>query len=113
MTVPSGSAAKFKCWNATFTADGDTIYLYPNKENSNAVLGTGKMSANPPGFGFSSTWVNASDITITNVAYNYGTQSTIDYSKGDTNDETGGSGGSGGGAQKDTTTDLNLSLIHI
>ena len=112
MTVPSGSVAKFKCWNATFTADGDTIYLYPNKENSNAVLGTGKMSANPPGFGFSSTWVNASDITITNVAYNYGTQSTIDYSKGDTNDETGGSGGSGGGAQKDTTTDLNLDISY-
>ena len=112
MTVPSGSAAKFKCWNATFTADGDTIYLYPNKENSNAVLGTGKMSANPPGFGFSSTWVNASDITITNVAYNYGTQSTIDYSKGDTNDETGGSGGSGGGTQKDTTTDLNLDISY-
>ena len=112
MTVPSGSAAKFKCWNATFTADGDTIYLYPNKENSNAVLGTGKMSANPPGFGFSSTWVNASDITITNVAYNYGTQSTIDYSKGDTNDETGGSGGSGGGVQKDTTTDLNLDISY-
>ena len=112
MTVPSGSAAKFKCWNATFTADGDTIYLYPNKENSNAVLGTSKMSANPPGFGFSSTWVNASDITITNVAYNYGTQSTIDYSKGDTNDETGGSGGSGGGAQKDTTTDLNLDISY-
>ena len=112
MTVPSGSAAKFKCWNATFTADGDTIYLYPNKENSNAVLETGKMSANPPGFGFSSTWVNASDITITNVAYNYGTQSTIDYSKGDTNDETGGSGGSGGGVQKDTTTDLNLDISY-
>ena len=112
MTVPSGSAAKFKCWNATFTADGDTIYLYPNKENSNAVLGTGKMSANPPGFGFSSTWVNASDITITNVAYNYGTQSTIDYSKGDTNDETGGSGSSGGSAQKDTTTDLNLDISY-
>ena len=112
MTVPSGRAAKFKCWNATFTADGDTIYLYPNKENSNAVLGTGKMSANPPGFGFSSTWVNASDITITNVTYNYGTQSTIDYSKGDTNDETGGSGGSGGGAQKDTTTDLNLDISY-
>ena len=112
MTVPSGSAAKFKCWNATFTADGDTIYLYPNKENSNAVLETGKMSANPPGFGFSSTWVNASDITITNVAYNYGTQSTIDYSKGDTNDETGGSGSSGGGAQKDTTTDLNLDISY-
>lgn len=112
MTVSSGSAAKFKCWNATFTADGDTIYLYPNKENSNAVLGTGKMSANPPGFGFSSTWVNASDITITNVAYNYGTQSTIDYSKGDTNDETGGSGGSGGGVQKDTTTDLNLDISY-
>ena len=111
MTVPSGSAAKFKCWNATFTADGDTIYLYPNKENSNAVLETGKMSANPPGFGFSSTWVNASDITITNVAYNYGTQSTIDYSKGDTNDETGGSGGSGG-VQKDTTTDLNLDISY-
>ena len=70
------------------------------------------MSANPPGFGFSSTWVNASDITITNVAYNYGTQSTIDYSKGDTNDETGGSGGSGGGAQKDTTTDLNLDISY-
>ena len=112
MTVPSGSVAKFKCWNATFTADDDTIYLYPNKENSNAVLGTGKMSANPPGFGFSSTWVNASDITITNVAYNYGTQSTIDYSKGDTNDETGGSGGSGGGVQKDTTTDLNLDISY-
>lgn len=112
MTVPSGSAAKFKCWNATFTADGDTIYLYPNKENSNAVLETGKMSANPPGFGFSSTWVNASDITITNVAYNYGIQSTIDYSKGDTNDETGGSGGSGGGVQKDTTTDLNLDISY-
>ena len=112
MTVPSSSAAKFKCWNATFTADGDTIYLYPNKENSNAVLGTGKMSANPPGFGFSSTWVNASDITITNVAYNYGTQSTIDYSKGDTNDETGGSGSSGGSAQKDTTTDLNLDISY-
>lgn len=112
MKVPAGTASKFKCWNATFTAEGDTIYLYPNKENSNAVLGTGKMSANPPGFGFSSTWVNASDITITNVAYNYGTQSTIDYSKGDTNDETGGSGGSGGGAQKDTTTDLNLDISY-
>ena len=112
MKVPAGTASKFKCWNATFTADGDTIYLYPNKENSNAVLGTGKMSANPPGFGFSSTWVNASDITITNVAYNYGTQSTIDYSKGDTNDETGGSGGSGGGIQKDTTTDLNLDISY-
>ena len=112
MKVPAGTASKFKCWNATFTAEGDTIYLYPNKENSNAVLGTGKMSANPPGFGFSSTWVNASDITITNVAYNYGTQSTIDYSKGDTNDETGGSGGSGGGVQKDTTTDLNLDISY-
>ena len=46
------------------------------------------------------------------MAYNYGTQSTIDYSKGDTNDETGGSGGSGGGAQKDTTTDLNLDISY-
>ncbi len=112
MKVPAGTASKFKCWNATFTAEGDTIYLYPNKENSNAVLGTGIMSANPPGFGFSSTYVDASDITITNVAYNYGTQSTIDYSKGDTNDETGGSGGSGGGVQKDTTTDLNLDISY-
>ena len=112
MTVPSGSAAKFKCWNATFTADGDTIYLYPNKENSNAVLGTGIMSANPPGFGFSSTYVDASDIMIETVAYNYGSQSSMDYSKGDTNDETGGSGGSGGGVQKDTTTDLNLDISY-
>ena len=112
MTVPSGSAAKFKCWNATFTADGDTIYLYPNKENSNAVLGTGIMSANPPGFGFSSTYVDASDIMIETVAYNYGSQSSMDYSKGDTNDETGGSGSSGGGAQKDTTTDLNLDISY-
>ena len=112
MTVPSGSAAKFKCWNATFTADGDTICLYPNKENSNAVLGTGIMYANPPGFGFSGTYVNASDITITNVSYNYGTQSVIDYSNGNTNDETGGSGSSGGGAQKDTTTDLNLDISY-
>ena len=112
MKVPAGTASKFKCWNATFTAEGDTIYLYPNKENSNAVLGTGIMSANPPGFGFSSTYVDASDIMIETVAYNYGTQSTIDYSKGDTNDETGGSGGSGGGAQKDTTTDLNLDISY-
>ena len=97
MKVPAGTASKFKCWNATFTAEGDTIYLYPNKENSNAVLGTGIMSANPPGFGFSSTYVDASDIMIETVAYNYGSQSSMDYSKGDTNDETGGSGGSGGG----------------
>ena len=112
MKVPAGTASKFKCWNATFTAEGDTIYLYPNKENSNAVLGTGIMSANPPGFGFSSTYVDASDIMIETVAYNYGSQSSMDYSKGDTNDETGGSGSSGGGAQKDTTTDLNLDISY-
>ena len=112
MKVPAGTASKFKCWNATFTAEGDTIYLYPNKENSNAVLGTGIMSANPPGFGFSSTYVDASDIMIETVAYNYGSQSSMDYSKGDTNDETGGSGSSGGGAQKDTTTDLNLAISY-
>ena len=112
MKVPAGTASKFKCWNATFTAEGDTIYLYPNKENSNAVLGTGIMSANPPGFGFSSTYVDASDIMIETVAYNYGSQSSMDYSKGDTNDETGGSGGSGGGVQKDTTTDLNLDISY-
>ena len=112
MKVPAGTASKFKCWNATFTAEGDTIYLYPNKKNSNAVLGTGIMSANPPGFGFSSTYVDASDIMIETVAYNYGSQSSMDYSKGDTNDETGGSGSSGGGAQKDTTTDLNLDISY-
>lgn len=113
LSVPSGAAAKFKCWNATFTAVGDTIYLYPMKDGSNAVISSGSMSAYTPGGGFSSTYVDASSVKVTNVYYNYGTSKQYDYSNGKTGDENEGTGGSGGAGSSVTDTTTNKDLVVI
>ena len=110
LQVPSGTASAFKCWNATFVADGDTIYMYPMKSGANAVLAAGTMKNDIPGGGFSSKYVDASSIQVKGVYYNKGTSSSVDYSKGDTNDNTGGSGGSGGTSSGDTTTNKDLDV---
>lgn len=110
LQVPSGTASAFKCWNATFVADGDTIYMYPMKSGANAVLAAGTMKNDIPGGGFSSKYVEASSIQVKGVYYNKGTSSSVDYSKGDTNDNTGGSGGSGGTSSGDTTTNKDLDV---
>lgn len=107
LQVPSGTASAFKCWNATFVADGDTIYMYPMKSGANAVLAAGTMKNDIPGGGFSSKYVDASSIQVKGVYYNKGTSSSVDYSKGDTNDNTGGSGGTSSG---DTTTNKDLDV---
>lgn len=115
LKVPSGTASAFKCWNATFVADGDTIYMYPMKSGANAVLGTGVMQNDIPGGGFASKYVDAASITVETVYYNQGTASGYDYSSGETNDETGGTGGSGsgsGGSLKDTVTNKNLNIEY-
>jgi len=64
LQVPSGTASAFKCWNATFVADGDTIYMYPMKSGANAVLAAGTMKNDIPGGGFSSKYVDASSIQV-------------------------------------------------
>lgn len=111
LEVPSGTASAFKCWNATFVADGDTIYLYPMQSGANAVIASGALTADVPGGGFSSTYVDASSITIKAVYYNKGTSSEYDYSEGDTNDETGGSGGgNSGNSVSDTSTNKDLNV---
>ena len=114
LSVPSGTAASFKCWNATFTADGDTIYLYPMQNGSNAVIAPGNMSAYTPGGGFGGKYVDASGIKVTNVYYNYGSAAQYDYSGGDTNDDTGGTGGStgSGSSAADSTTNKDLEVIY-
>lgn len=113
LKVPSGTASAFKCWNATFVADGDTIYMYPMQSGANAVLQTGVMQNDIPGGGFAAKYVDASSITVEAVYYNKGTSSGYDYSSGETNDETGGTGGSGsGGSLKDTVTDKNLAIEY-
>lgn len=110
LQVPSGTASAFKCWNATFVADGDTIYMYPMQSGGNAVLAAGTMQNDIPGGGFAAKYVNASSIQVKGVYYNKGTSSSVDYSKGDTNDNTGGSGGSGGTSSGDTTTNKDLDV---
>ena len=111
LQVPSGAAAAFKCWNATFVADGDTIYMYPMQSGANAVLAAGTMQNDIPGGGFTAKYVDASSIQVKAVYYNKGTSSSVDYSKGETNDDnTGGSGGSGGTSSGDTTTNKDLDV---
>lgn len=110
LQVPSGTASAFKCWNATFVADGDTIYMYPMQSGGNAVLAAGTMQNDIPGGGFAAKYVNASSIQVKGVYYNKGTSSSVDYSQGDTNDNTGGSGGSGGTSSGDTTTNKDLDV---
>lgn len=112
LQVPSGTASAFKCWNATFVADGDIIYMYPMQTGSNAVVEPGTLSANVPGGGFSSTYVDASSITVLGVYYNKGTSSSYDYSSGDTNDESGGSGGNSGSSVTDTSTNKDLDVEY-
>lgn len=115
LQVPSGTASKFKCWNATFVANGDTIYMYPMQTGKNAVLSTGTMQNDIPGGGFSGECVDASKIQVNAVYYNKGTSSSYDYSNGDTNDETGGNGGSGGsgsGSAPDSSTNKDLDVEY-
>lgn len=112
LQVPSGAASKFKCWNATFVANGDTIYMYPMQTGKNAVLSTGTMQNDIPGGGFSGECVDASSIQVKEVYYNKGTSSSYDYSNGDTNDETGGNGGSGSGSVPDSSTNKDLDVEY-
>lgn len=115
LQVPSGTASKFKCWNATFVANGDTIYMYPMQTGKNAVLSTGTMQNDIPGGGFSGKYVDANSIQVKTVYYNKGTSSSYDYSNGDTNDETGGNGGSGGsgsGSAPDSSTNKDLDVEY-
>lgn len=115
LQVPSGKASKFKCWNATFVANGDTIYMYPMQTGKNAVLSTGTMQNEIPGGGFSGEYVDAGSIQVKAVYYNKGTSSSYDYSSGDTNDETGGNGGSGGsgsGSAPDSSTNKDLDVEY-
>lgn len=112
LTVPDGTADKFKCWNATFVADGNTIRLYPARDGNNAVLSPGAMSANTPGGGFASVYVAASDIKAAKVSYNYGSSSAFDYSSGETKDDNGGGNGGNGSSATDSTTDKNLEIEY-
>ncbi len=105
LEVPSGTASAFKCWNATFVADGDTIYMYPMQSGANAVVSTGTMTNNVPGGGFAAKYVDASSIQVKAVYYNIGSQSEYDYSSGETNDSGSGSGSS---STTDTTTNKDL-----
>ena len=74
-------------------ADGDTIYMYQMQSGANAVLAAGTMQNDIPGGGFTAKYVDASSIQVKAVYYNKGTSSSVDYSKGETNDDnTGGSG---------------------
>ncbi len=107
LEVPSGTQTAFKCWNATFVADGNTIYMYPMQNGVNAVVSQGELSANNPGFGFSATYVDASSIKVKSVYFNKGTSSQYDYSSGNTNDETGGNGGN---SVTDTSTNKDLNV---
>lgn len=120
MQLPSGAASKFKCWNATFVADGDTIYLYPAQNGGNAVVGASATVAPGAGFGISSMLVDASNITVKGVYFNKGTSSSIDYSSGDTNDENSNSGGGGSTGESfdgsnigtiDTSLDYNFAKL--
>ena len=71
----------------------------------------GTMKNDIPGGGFSSKYIDASSIQVKAVYYNKGTSSSVDYSKGETNDDnTGGSGGSGGTSSGDTTTNKDLDV---
>ncbi len=110
LEVPSGTETVFKCWNATFVADGNTIYMYPMQNGVNAVVAQGELSANNPGFGFSATYVDASSIKVKSVYFNKGTSSQYDYSSGNTNDETGGTGENGGNSVTDTSTNKDLDV---
>lgn len=110
LQVPSGKAGSFKCWNATFAADGDTIYLYPKREGTNAVVAPGHLDVDVPGGGFTSNYVDASQITVKAVYYNKGTKSEYDYSDGTTNDDAGSGSSSGGGSSSATDTSTNKDL---
>lgn len=114
LQVPSGTASAFKCWSATFVADGDTIYMYPMKSGANAVIAQGALGAETPGGGFSGKYVDAGSIQVKAVYYNKGTSSEFDYSSGDTNDETGGTGGGGnsGSSATDTSTNKDLDVEY-
>ncbi len=111
LTVSETVAAAFsKVWSSTYVMDGTTIYIYPQTDGSNATLASGTMSSYVPGIGFAGTLVNASDITVSAVYYNYGESSQYDYSSGETNDDTSGS--TSGGTVSDSTTDLNLDIEY-
>ena len=114
LQVPSGTASAFKCWNATFVADGDTIYMYPMQSGANAVIAQGALGADIPGGGFSGKYVDAGSIRVKAVYYNKGNSSKFDYSSGDTNDETGGTGGGGnsGSSATDTSTNKDLDVEY-
>lgn len=112
LQVPSGMASAFKCWNATFVADGDTIYMYPMQSGANAVIAQGALGADIPGGGFSGKYVDAGSIQVKAVYYNKGTSSEFDYSSGDTNDETGGGGGNSGSSTTDTSTNKDLDVEY-
>lgn len=114
LQVPSGTASAFKCWSATFVADGDTIYMYPMQSGANAVIAQGALGAETPGGGFSGKYVDAGSIQVKAVYYNKGNSSEFDYSSGDTNDETGGTGGGGnsGSSATDTSTNKDLDVEY-
>ncbi len=105
----------FQCWNSTFVRDGQTIYLYPMKDKTNAVLQPGTMSGYQPGFGFGGVYVIPGNITVEKIYYNYGSTSTEDYSGGTSNDDSGESGGGSGtgvNIPAGTLTDYNYSDIE-
>ncbi len=109
LNLPSGAGSNFKCWNATFVADGDTIYLYPMNDGGNAVMTSASLSGYAPGFGISGMLVNANQITVEKVYFNKGSSSTIDYSSGETNDNNpGGNTPSVSDGQKLTDTSKKL-----
>lgn len=113
LEVPSGTASAFKCWNAVFVADGDTIYLYPMQSGGNAVISPGTFINDAPGGGFGGKYVDApNDIKVKAVYYNKGTSSSYDYSSGETNDDTSGSGGDGGSSSVDTSTNKDLDVEY-
>ena len=111
LEVPSGTASAFKCWNATFVADGDTIYMYPMQSGANAVVSSGTLTNDVPGGGFAAKYVDASSITVRAVYYNKGSQSGYDYSSGNTNDNNSG-GGSGSSSTTDTSTNKDLEVEY-
>lgn len=110
LQVPSGTASTFKCWNATFSADGDIIYMYPMQSGKNAVIQPGKLEADVPGGGFGGKYVDAGSIQVLGVYFNKGNTSSYDYSSGNTNDETGGGGGGGNSGSSTTDTSTNKDL---
>lgn len=96
LELPSGAGAGFQCWNSVYIADGDTIYLYPKNDGTNAVVSSNVLTAYVPGFGVGGKKIYADEITVKTVYYNIGTSSQYDYSSGSSNDNSGSGGGSTG-----------------